>query len=131
MPFDAMPAITESEAATALRLIDAVIEALGPNGERWRKGDLTSPDGKHCIMGALHYCRRKLRTPRGDRTTFFLRRAINHDLPFFHYAVSVMQFNDLKCDGFADVRKILLLARELAVCAAEGRPEPPCKRRRQ
>lgn len=37
----------------------------------------------------------------------------------------MVEFNDFKSGEFANVREILLLARELAVCAAEGRLEPP------
>ena len=118
MPFDGQPDMT------ALRLIEAVIEALGPKGKRWVRGRFSTREGEHCVMGALDHCRRKLRTPKGDRATFFLRRAVNYNLPERHYELGVSNFNDLWEGRFADVHAMLLLARELALCAVEGRPEP-------
>jgi hypothetical protein len=76
------------------------------------------------VMGALIYCRRKLRTPPGDRAVYFLRRATNYHSPEGVCGRSVSAFNDLTTT-FAAVGAMLMLARQLALCAAEGRPEPP------
>jgi hypothetical protein len=130
MPFDSLPTISESQARTAARLIEAVIETLGPNGERWIRAQLSDRGGNHCVMGALSYSRRKLRTPRGDRAVYFLRRAANYHLPEGIGDWPVSGFNDIAIN-FAAVGAMLMLARELALCAAEGRPEPPRLLRRR
>ena len=115
MPFDG------NDPTSAVRLIDAVLDVLGPEGERWIKKRLSNARGHHCILGALAYSRRKLRTPRGDLATDYIRQAIR-ELPGDPlWLTSVTCFNDYPDRRFTDVRDVLRRARVLAA-GSEGDP---------
>jgi hypothetical protein len=113
MPLDGI----DHGAADTVRIIDAVIEALGPKGERWRKGGMSDASGRHCLRGALFYARRKIDV-RGDRATDCILEAIRKIPNLPGCWASMEAFNDRKNTKFRDVRDVLLRARELAAIGA-------------
>jgi len=94
------------------QLFEAMLEFLGPNGERWTCGTLLDKDGNRCLIGAMRHCRAKLRMNGGDKAAYCLRKAIRHHLN--GEASDIMGFNDILADSFEDVRAVLVRARDSA-----------------
>jgi hypothetical protein len=114
MPFDG----TEQVAAIdVVRLIDHMLEAFGPKGENWIKGDERDEHGRMCLIGALKFSRRELRI-KGDQTIKYMRQAFREIGPSLRrYGYSIPDFNDYSQTRFHHIRGLLLAARAIA----EGR----------
>ncbi len=98
MPFDATPYEIRNQ---ALEKMDKVIWLLGDK-RRWCKGALRTPDGRHCILGALDVADASdLRDP----LLCAIREVTGR-------ARSIESFNDHPLTTHADVLKVLLRARE-------------------
>jgi hypothetical protein len=109
MPFDDTTRTTDT-----VRILDEVIAVLGPKGERWSQRVYHNRKGQHCLRGALHYARRKLKTPAGDRATDCIRQAIREIPGLLAYWAYVEPFNDRREAKFRGVRAVLARARQLA-----------------
>ena len=108
MPFDGME-------TDEIRLLDKMLEVLGPNGERWIKSTLSNEDGDHCVLGALHYARRKLKTAKGDKATLYIKLALNLTPRVPQWCrSSIATFNDNENINFVQVRNVLRAARAIA-----------------
>jgi hypothetical protein len=111
MPFDG----TGTAKTDELRILDKVLEVLGPHGERWIKDTLSNEVGDHCVLGALRHARRKLKTARGDKATLYIKLAINL-APRVPQGCrsSIATFNDDDNITFVQVRDVLRAARAIA-----------------
>ena len=108
MPFDGTgfhPSVVE--------LFEAMLDFYGPGGERWTVGELVDDDGSRCLVGAMRHCRAKLKMKRRDKAAHYLRLAIRRHEN--RGAVTIIDFNDHLASSFADIRKVLTGARDIAL----------------
>jgi hypothetical protein len=105
MPFDGYE-------VSLVQLFDEMLRFFGPNGEQWIQGEWLDASGNRCLIGALAGLRAKLKLPKKDRATLLLRAAIRG-----HHGrrMSIMAFNDRYKRSFADIHKVLLTARDMAI----------------
>ena len=102
MPFD-----LASEPSIETRILDEMLEILGPNGERWIK-DLEQDDkGGYCMLGALGLVLQRLGFPHGDPITY-INQAIYEA---YGKVISVVEFSDSPRRRFQEIRRVLRLAK--------------------
>jgi hypothetical protein len=86
------------------------------DGARWHQGDLDDGRGRRCLVGAIHYLRRKHQIVSGAAESL-----LQEALPLGHCHLAL--FND-GCANIAELRRLIVKARTLAVATAEHRPQP-------
>jgi hypothetical protein len=101
-----MPAHDPPEAVQAL---DLVLEFFGEDGANWTRGRFDDGRGRRCILGALDYVHYRHSLPIAG-AKFFLEHAIPPSL-----RRGLIDFNDDRCRGFAEMREVILKARALAL----------------
>jgi hypothetical protein len=102
---------------TAARCLDLVLEYFGPNGENWSRHTILDGD-KRCLVGAVWWMHAVHGLPSSRLTLALLREAYpQKPLPFFN----------ADCEGFAELRAVILKARAAAL-AESRRPEHPKRR---
>ena len=114
MPFDGT---TDQRTVHTIKIIDLMLEILGPNGERWLQGGFHDVDGNHCILGALRYVRRRLGTSaEEDDATHCIQQAIRVGGKSDRLSkwCDIQWFNDDSHREFQEIRAALHAARELA-----------------
>src|SRR5271169_4656294 len=82
---------------------------------RWSQCDLDDGHGRRCLVGAIHYLRRKHQIPSGEAEGL-----LQEALPREHCHLAL--FND-RCANVAELRALIANARTLAVATAEQRPK--------
>ncbi|HTW28265.1 MAG TPA: hypothetical protein VME92_14130 [Acetobacteraceae bacterium] len=118
MPFDA-----QDPRLGAVAMIDAVLDYLGPDGERWYQGGWHRRD-QRCLLGTMAHLR-AVRHVKGDATRKYLLAAFRERRL---RSTSVIAVNDCAETTFDDVRGMLLTARAIALADIEGRPRPAAER---
>lgn len=107
MPYDGRQLCAE------IRIIDKVLEVLGPMGEYWLQWKSSDRRGNRCMLGAVNYARRKLGIKQ-DLTTLFIIRALCasnacRDIPLY-----IESYNDHPGRTFDEIAGVLVHARNLA-----------------
>ena len=105
----------EAETGKAVQAPDLLLEYFGERGERWTRDRYDDGQGRHCLVGALHYLRCKHRVP-SESAECFLHVAIRQGLP--HRRGGLVYFND-RCRTFAELRSVIVEARSLALRDSE------------
>jgi hypothetical protein len=82
---------------------------------RWSQCDLDDGHGRRCLVGAIHYLRRKHQIPSGAAESL-----LQEVLPRGHCHLAL--FND-RCANIAELRALIVNAQTLAVATAEHRPK--------
>ena len=82
---------------TTVEILEAALERLGPNGERWFQGDANGPNGSRCALGAIDDGGRiEFSGPIFSALTGMLEEAIG--------GTAVVPWNDDPSRTFEDVR---------------------------
>jgi hypothetical protein len=118
MPFDGIP--IKKRMRIPVRVIDKALELLGPNGENWAKGFMFQ-HGKFCMCGAIAKASEHMRL-KGLRHEVAVGHLVEMALKEAHEEPVIEQFNDCKPRVFADIRNIMLAARQIAVERAPRMP---------
>jgi hypothetical protein len=95
----------------AVQMLDLLLEFFA-DGARWTRGRYHDGLGRHCLIGALDYLRRKYHVP-SDAAVAFLQEAMPRR------TFGLIYFNDHRCRSFAELRSVILKARALALDDAE------------
>jgi hypothetical protein len=101
-------------ARQAVIVLGELQELLGDDGINWMRNVFTDGWGSYCLVGGL----RRIRAIRGsgDNAGVYLRRAIAK----VSLGEAIIHFNDSR-ESFAEIRRVIFLARELAHEVANGR----------
>jgi hypothetical protein len=102
----------ETDTGKAVQMLDLLLEFFGEDGAHWTRGRYDDGDGGRCLIGALHYLRRKHRIS-SEEAGYFLQEA----MPQRRFPL--VYFNDHRCRSFAELRSVILKARKLALHDAE------------
>ena len=97
-----------------MEFLDLLLDYFA-DGARWNQGDLDDGHGRRCLVGAIHYLRRKHQIPSGAAESL-LQEALPRGQS--HLAL----FND-RCANIAELRALIANARTLAAAIAEQRPK--------
>jgi hypothetical protein len=107
----AVKPMSEAEIAKAVQLLDLMLEFFADDGH-WARGRYDDGNGGHCLVGALLHLSRKHRL-QGTLAIALLQDAMPRPgLPLVH-------FNDTRCGSVAELRSVILKARDLARDDAE------------
>ena len=104
----------EAKKGNPAQFLDLLLDYFA-DGARWTQGDLDDGHGRRCLVGAIHYMRRKHQIPSGAAESLLQEALPPGDC---HLAL----FND-RCANIAELRALIVNARTLAVAAAERRPK--------
>jgi hypothetical protein len=96
--------------ARAVKVLDLVLQFYGPDGDNWLQGAPKDKAGRRCVLNAINHVSRKHRIDRLAAQDFVELAVFAHS-----GSQSTAHFNDLFCKSFADVRRMIMTARELAV----------------
>jgi len=102
----------EAQNGNPAQFLDLLLDYFA-DGVRWTRGDLNDGHGRRCLVGAIHYLRRKHQIPSGAAESL-----LQEALPagYCHLAL----FNDC-CANIAELRALIVNALALAVPIA-GQP---------
>src|SRR5271157_6373737 len=100
----------EAKKGNPAQFLDLLLDYFA-DGARWTQGDLDDGHGRRCLVGAIHYMRRKHQIPSGAAESLLQEALPPGDC---HLAL----FND-RCANIAELRALIVNARTLAVAAAE------------
>jgi hypothetical protein len=95
----------------AVQMLDILLEFFS-NGAHWTRGRYHDGQGRYCLIGALHYLRRKHHVPSGP-AVYFLQAALPRR------TCGLVYFNDHRCRSFEELRAVIRRARALALGEAE------------
>jgi len=95
------------ELPVAARIIDEMLEILGPNGENWIQQEERLGQ-KFCIIGALKHAEHLLRVDTCNRTHTLISEAIGR---CHNTDDCIATFNDRPDRQFSDIREALLIAK--------------------
>lgn len=103
-----------------VRALDLVLEFFGNDGRNWHRGGLEDGHGNRCVLGALNYVAYHNRLP-----THVARKFLE-DAAYAQGIGDLIPFNDILCPNFAEMRAIILKARDTALAASRetDRPKP-------
>ena len=104
----------ETKNGNPVEFLDLLLDYFA-DGARWTQGDLDDGNGRRCLVGAIHHLRFKHQIP-SDAAESLLQEA----LPRGHRHLAL--FND-RCANIAELRALIVNARQRARAAAEQRPE--------
>jgi hypothetical protein len=104
-----------SDPGKAVRLLDALLQSFGENGEHWIRGRLDDGNGSRCLIGAIDHLYREQPVLRGSRTDVgYYIAAVNYPRQLRPYSrAGLMAVNDLS-KSFDQLRAVLVKARALA-----------------
>ncbi len=102
----------EADTGEAVRMLELFLEFFGPEGGHWTRGRYDDGHSRRCLIGALHYLRRKHRIPSGG-AEYFLQKA----MPDRRFVL--VYLNDRRCRSFAELHSTIVKARDLAIRDAE------------
>jgi hypothetical protein len=102
----------EARTGDAVQLLDLLADYFADE-TRWLRGDLDNGRGRRCLVGAIHYLRRKHQIASGAAQGLLLEA-----LPRGH--CDLASFND-RCANIAELRALIANARTLAVVTADRR----------
>jgi hypothetical protein len=97
----------ESDPSEAVQMLDLLLEFFA-DGEHWTRGRYDDGHGRRCLIGALHYLRRKHHISTAAAVEF-----IEEAMP--RPTAGLIYFNDHRCRSFAELRSVIVKARELAL----------------
>jgi hypothetical protein len=106
--------MTEVKTGDPVPFLDLLLDYFA-DGTGWTRGDLDDGHGQRCLVGAIHYLRRKHQIPSSEAESL-----LQEALPRGHCHLAL--FND-RCANVADLRALIANARTLAVATAEQRPK--------
>lgn len=106
-----MPAARNGNAE---QFLDLLLDYFADDA-RWSQCDLDDGHGRRCLVGAIHYLRRKHQIPSGAAESL-----LQEALPRGHCHLAL--FND-RCANIAALRALIVNAQTLAVATAEQRPK--------
>jgi hypothetical protein len=105
----------EAETGDAVRLLDLLLGFFA-DGARWTRGRYHDGEGRRCLLGAVDYLRRKHRIA-SDGAVTFLAEAMPRR------GIALVYFNDRLCSSVAELRRVIVKARALALGEAERERE--------
>ena len=103
--------MAETQIAQAVQLLDLMVEHFADDGH-WTRGCYDDGNGGHCLVGALLHLGRKHRLPAAPAITLLQDAMPRPGLPLVH-------FNDTRCGSVAELRSVILKARDIAHDDAE------------
>jgi hypothetical protein len=106
--------MAEAKIGDPVRFLDLLLDYFA-DGTGWTQGDLDDGHGQRCLVGAIHYLRRKHQILSGEAESL-----LQEALPRGHCHLAL--FND-RCANIAELRALIVNARTLAVAAPEQRPK--------
>lgn len=118
-----------AQARESVIALDRLAE-LFAGGQHWIQDDFEDGKGGYCLVGGLRHIRAGRAS--GDRAGVYLSRAVESSVGM---RMSLIRFNDGRCSNhvnhrrFADIRRVIERARELALQDAGGAGEKrhiPC-----
>ena len=101
----------EAEIAKAAQLLDLMLDFFAHDGH-WTRGSYDDGTGGHCLVGALLHLSRKHRLPTAPAIELLHDAMPQPGLPLVH-------FNDTRCGSVAELRSVIVKARQLARDEAE------------
>jgi hypothetical protein len=105
----------EAETGDAVRLLNLLL-AFFADEARWTRGRYHDGDGGRCLVGAVDHLRRKHRIA-SDGAVSFLAEAMPRR------GTALVYFNDHHCGSVAELRRVIVKARALALGEAQRRRE--------
>lgn len=102
----AIKPMPEAEIAKAVQLLDLMLEFFAHDGH-WTRGSYDDGNGGHCLVGALLNLSRKHRLPTAPAIALLQDAMPRPGLPLVY-------FNDTRCGSVAELRSVIVKARELA-----------------
>jgi hypothetical protein len=106
--------MSEGKSGDPVQFLDLLLDYFA-DGARWQQGDLDDGRGRRCLVGAIHYLRCRHQLP-SRSAEGLLQEALPPG------QVHLALFND-RCADIAELRALILRARNRAVGAEERRPE--------
>lgn len=104
----------EAKSGNSVEFLDLLLDYFA-DGARWGQGDLDDGHGRRCLVGAIHYLRRKHQLASGAAESL-----LQEALPHGHCHLAL--FND-HCADIVELRALIMNARTLAAAAAAQRPK--------
>lgn len=101
----------QAQTAKAVQLLDLMLDFFADDS-RWARGRYNDGNGGHCLVGALLHLGRKHCLPTAPAIALLQDAMPRPGLPLVH-------FNDTRCGSAAELRAVILRARNLADDDAE------------